>query len=158
MHVIHTLSPLYDESSRILILGSMPSVVSRHKKSYYAHPQNQFWKLLADVYGEEIVDKEEFLRKHHIALWDVVKSCDIEGSKDSSIRNVECNDINLILKQTRITRIFVTGKKAHQLYQKYIQKKTNIDAIYLPSPSPMYQVMKYEEKLKFYQQIRDSSD
>ena len=156
MHVNHTIPPIYDVSSNILILGSMPSVVSRNKKSYYAHPQNQFWKLLADVYEENILNKEEFLHRHHIALWDVVKSCEIEGSKDSSIRNVECNDIVWLLKQTKIKRIFITGKKAYQLYQKYIRNETNIDAVYLPSPSPIYQMMKYGEKLNLYKQIRDS--
>lgn len=154
MHVIHTLAPFYDENSEILILGSMPSVESRKQNFYYAHPQNQFWRLLADVYEEEILDKQQFLIKHHIALFDVIQSCDIDGSKDSSIRNVIINDIASLVKNTKITKIFITGKKAYDLYQKYLKDVVGIDAIYLPSSSPLYQAMKYKDKLAIYRKIR----
>lgn len=155
MHIVHPLEPFYDENSEILILGSMPSVESRKQNFYYAHPQNQFWRLLADVYDEKIIDKEEFLRKHHIALFDVIQSCDIEGSKDSSIRNVVVNDIASLVNKTKITKIFTTGKKAYDLYQRYLKDSVGIDAIYLPSSSPLYQVMKYEDKLVIYRKIRE---
>lgn len=153
MHVNHTLEPFYDKDSEILILGSIPSVVSRKQNFYYAHPQNQFWKILSDIYDEEIIDKKDFLHRHHIALFDVIASCDIEGSKDSTICNVVCNDIASLVKQTKIKKIFTTGKKAYDLYCKYIKESVGIEAIYLPSSSPLYQVMKYEDKVKAYKQI-----
>lgn len=138
--VEHTLDPIYDENSQILILGTMPSVKSREKMFYYAHPQNRFFKVLSTIFKEEISeDKEEkkaFLLRHHIALFDVLKSCEIDGSKDSSIKNIQVNDFTEILSHSRIQTIFTTGKKAYDLYQKYCYPVTNIKAIYLPSTSP----------------------
>lgn len=155
MLVYHTLDPFYDKDSTVLILGSMPSVESRKQNFYYAHPNNQFWRLLADVYEEDISDKKEFLREHHIALYDVIESCEIEGSKDSSIQNVVVNDIASLVSKTKITKIFTNGKKAYHLYCKYLEETVGIAAVYLPSSSPLYQKMKYEEKLSIYKQIRD---
>lgn len=152
---IHPLNPIYDESSKILILGSFPSVQSRNKQFYYAHPQNQFWSLLSDVFHESIINKIEFLKRHHIALWDVIKSCEIRSSADSSIKNVEVNDIEKIIQQSNISSIFVTGKKAHQLYQKHLENKIKIKAIYLPSPSPLYASISYQDKLKEYLKIKE---
>lgn len=138
----HELEPFFNNDSEILILGSLPSVKSRIKKFYYAHPQNRFWKTLAKIYNEKtpetIEEKKDFLIKHKIALWDVIKSCDITGSSDSSIKNVIPNDINDILNKTCITKIFTTGNKAFQLYNKYCLKSTNIKAIKLPSTSPAH--------------------
>ena len=96
-HVEHTFGPVYDSESRILILGSFPSVKSREISFYYGHPQNRFWKLLSLLFNEEIKDKKTFLLKHHIALFDVIESCDIIGSSDTSIRNVKPNDLSLML-------------------------------------------------------------
>lgn len=137
--VYHTLEPIYDENSEILILGSMPSVKSREIGFYYAHPQNRFFKVLASVYHEQLpITKEEkiqLLKKHHIALFDVLKSCEIDGSKDSSIENIEVNDLKPILKNSKITKIYTTGKKAYELYEQYCYSKIGIHAIYLPSTS-----------------------
>lgn len=137
--VYHTLDPIYDKNSEVLILGSMPSVKSREIGFYYAHPQNRFFKVLSSVYGEELPitkeDKIQFLKKHHIALFDVLKSCEIDGSKDSSIQNIEVNDLGPILKNSKITKIYTTGKKAYELYEQYCYPKTGIHAIYLPSTS-----------------------
>lgn len=137
--VYHTLEPIYDENSEILILGSIPSVKSREIGFYYAHPQNRFFKVLAGVYGEEIPntieDKIACLKKHHIALFDVLKSCEIDGSKDSSIQNIEVNDFDPILKNSKISKIYTTGKKAYELYEQYCYAKTGIHAVYLPSTS-----------------------
>lgn len=159
--VYHTLEPIYDENSEILILGSMPSVKSREIGFYYAHPQNRFFKVLSSIYNEELpVTKQEkiaFLKKHHIALFDVLKSCEIDGSKDSSIQNVEVNDFEIILKNSKITKIYTTGKKAYELYQQYCYPKTGIEAIYLPSTS-MANSGNYtlEDLIKIYQVIKKS--
>lgn len=119
MKVIHPLEPIYDNKSKVLILGSMPSVKSREVGFYYGHPKNRFWKTLEKVYNEKIgekkEEKKEFLKRHHIALFDVLKSCDINSSKDQSIKNPIANDFTEILKNTKIKVIFTTGKKAYQL-------------------------------------------
>ncbi len=155
MKVYHTLEPIYNQNSKVLILGSMPSVKSREENFYYAHPRNRFWKTLAKVYNEEITDKKEFLLKHKIALFDVIKECDIEASSDSTIKNVVPNDLSEILKNSKIEAIFTTGTKAYTLYQKYIFPKTNIKAIPLPSTSPANSKKDIEEILvKAYSEIK----
>ncbi len=156
--VFHTIDPIYDKNSKILILGSFPSVKSRKENFYYAHPQNQFWNILSDVFNEKIVDKREFLIRHNIALWDVVKSCTIDKSKDSSIKNVVVNDILSIVDATNIKHIFTVGKKAYQLYNKYLKDKVLIDAIYLPSTSPIYAFLSYHDKLNEYLIIKEILD
>ncbi len=155
--VFHTFSPIFDENSEILILGSMPSVASRENGFYYGHPRNRFWKILSDIYCVDLTTKEDrvaFLHKKHIALWDVIASCDIEGSRDHTICNVVCNDICGLLKKTKIKFIFSTGKKATLLYNRYIYPQTKIKTIYLPSSSPANQSIKYEEILESYQQLK----
>lgn len=134
--VQHTLAPIYNKDSKILILGTMPSPKSRELGFYYSHPQNRFWKIMMALYEENIEDKEEFLLRHHIALWDVLKSCEIKGADDNSITNIEVNDIMGLLKKTGITHIYTTGLKATQLYKKYCLKDVGIESIYLPSTSP----------------------
>ncbi len=140
MYVTHPLQPIYNQESKVLILGSIPSLKSREELFYYAHPKNRFWSTLEKVYEEKIgnttEDKIQFLLKHHIALFDVVKSCDIESSKDQSIKNVVPNDFSEIFACTDIKMIFCTGKKAYQLYQKYSYPITKREAILLPSTSP----------------------
>ncbi len=139
-HITHPIPPFYDKNSLILILGSFPSVKSREQKFFYGHPQNRFWKVLSSVFDsdrpETLPDKKAFLRKYHVALWDVIESCDIEGSSDSSIENVVTNDISVILKQAGIRGVFVNGKTAEKYYKKYIEPKTGIKAVCLPSTSP----------------------
>lgn len=138
--VNHTFPAFYCDDSEILILGSMPSRKSRELGFYYMHPKNRFWEILSLVFDEEIKDdivsKKEFLKNNRIALWDVIESCDIVGSSDSSIKNIVVNDINKLLKNTNIKKVYTTGKKAYELYQKYCFKDTMIEAIYLPSTSP----------------------
>ena len=163
MQVFHTLDAIYDENSKVLILGSIPSVKSRELGFYYAHPKNRFWKTLSLVYNEEIKDtkedKIEFLKKHHIALFDVLKSCDIASSSDASIKNPVPNDFTPILEKAQIKAIFTTGTKAYQLYQKYCYKNTNIEAILLPSTSPANCQKGIEEKLiSSYSRIREYTD
>ena len=136
----HTIGNLYNENSRILILGSFPSVKSREQGFFYGHPQNRFWKVLSTVLNQplptSIDEKKEFILNNKIALWDVIASCEIKGSSDSSIKNVVPNNINEILNNSKVKTIFTNGKLAHNLYNKYIFEKTNIAAISLPSTSP----------------------
>lgn len=151
MKVIHPLNPIYDNNSKVLILGTMPSVKSREESFYYANPKNRFWSTLSKVYNEEIGDSKEdkinFLLKHNIALFDVLKSCDISSSSDSSIKNPIPNDLSEILNNSNIKVIFTTGKKTYTLYMKLIYPLTNIEAICLPSPSPANCPRGIEEKL-----------
>ena len=134
------IPPIYDENSKILILGSFPSVKSRENQFFYHHPQNRFWKVMASIFNEDIPatieDKKSLLIRNKVALWDVIKSCEIEGSSDSSIRNVVPNDINLILEKSNIQQIFCNGNKSYSLYKKYLEKDTGIKSISLPSTSP----------------------
>lgn len=139
MRVNHEFGPYINKDSRVLILGSIPSLKSREYGFYYMHKQNRFWKVISDIFDDEfpdsLSDKKEFLRKNKIALWDVLESCDIEGSSDSSIKNPKVNDIKSLILGTDIKYIFVTGKKALDLYNKYCFKSVGIEAIYLPSTS-----------------------
>ena len=139
-HIIHPFPPFYDARSRILILGSFPSVKSREQMFFYGHPQNRFWKVVAAVFEDEvpasIPEKKEFLTKHHIALWDVIASCDIKGSSDASIENVSANDLSIILGTANIRGIFVNGRTAEKYYRKYIERRTGMKAVCLPSTSP----------------------
>lgn len=139
-HISHTFMPVYDENSKLLILGSFPSVKSRKQGFYYGHPQNRFWKVLAAVCGcavpQTIEEKKALLLANHIAIWDVIDSCDIIGSSDSSIKNVVPADIAGILPKTKITRIFANGKTAGKLYNKFVRESTGMEAVVLPSTSP----------------------
>lgn len=154
---IHEFEPVYGKDSKILILGSFPSVKSREMKFYYGHPKNRFWKLLAILYREKepclILEKKEFLKRHKIALWDVIESCDITGSGDSSIRNVTVNDIGRILKESEIQNIYANGKKAEQLYQKYIEPVTGRKIVGLPSTSPANAAFSIERLAENWKQI-----
>ena len=138
--VVHNIPPLYNQNSEILILGSFPSVKSREAQFFYGHPQNRFWCVLAAVLGCEvpktIAEKQEMLLSHHIAIWDVIASCEIVGSSDSSIKNAVPNDISVVLNGSRVKRIFVNGKTAEKYYNKYIFPKIKIAATALPSTSP----------------------
>ena len=137
---IHPFEPVYDSNSRILILGTFPSVKSREVQFYYGHPRNRFWKTLAAVLQDEIPqtveEKIRFLKTHHIALWDTCAACDIDGSADATIRRTVPNDIRPILEHTDIRAIFCGGKTAGGLYEKHIFPLTGIPAIVLPSTSP----------------------
>ena len=138
--VKHPFPPLYDENSQILILGSFPSVKSREVKFFYGHPQNRFWKVVADVFDEKIPetieDKKSLILKNHLALWDVISECEITGSSDASIKNAKANDISIVLKDSSIKKIIVNGKTAERLYIKYIEPITGIKAVVMPSTSP----------------------
>ncbi len=148
----HPFPPIIDKSSKILILGTFPSIKSFENSFYYGHPQNQFWKILAKIHDEElpttINEKKEFLKKHHIALWDMVKGCKRENSLDSSLKNIEINDIEgLLQKFPNIEAIFFTGKKAQKLYESNFNH-LKIPTFYLPSPSPAFRNLTLDEKIE----------
>lgn len=131
---------MYDKDSRILILGSFPSVKSREQQFFYGHKQNRFWRVLAQVFDcavpESIEQKREMLLTHHVAVWDVIASCEIAGSSDASIRDVIPNDLSVILLQADIQAIYTNGGKAQELYRKYIFPVNGREAVSLPSTSP----------------------
>ena len=139
-HIVHSFEPVYDKDSEILILGTLPSVKSRENNFYYGHKQNRFWKVLAthlkEPVPETIEEKKAMLLAHRVALWDVIQSCDIKGSSDSSIKNVQPTDIGMILEKTNVTQIYANGNKAGQLYKRYQFPVTGIEATVLPSTSP----------------------
>ena len=139
-HVTHTFEPVFNKESKILILGSFPSVKSRENNFYYGHPQNRFWKVLAKVFEvnvpQTIGEKKAFLLENHIAVWDVIESCTIIGASDTSIRDVVVNDFSRVLANSSIEVIYVNGTKAYDLYQKYAKKQNGIPVVKLPSTSP----------------------
>ena len=148
----HPFEALFDKNSKILILGSFPSVKSREQKFFYGHPQNRFWKVIAAIFREEvpqnIQEKKKLLIKNNIALWDVIASCEIIGSSDSSITNAVPNDLSPIFKTAKIEKVFCNGTKSFELYQKYIFPKNNIKAEKLPSTSPANAAYNLEKLIK----------
>ncbi len=153
--VNHPLKPIYNKNSRILILGTMPSVKSREKNFYYAHPKNRFWLILEILFHEKILNKEEFLLNHGIALWDVLATCTIEGSNDASIKNALPNDLIKIIKASQINIIFTTGKTAFKYYNKFFKDTIHLPVICLPSTSPANCKIKIEELIKEYEIIKN---
>ena len=154
--VFHELEPIYDKNSEILILGSFPSVKSRENHFYYGHPQNRFWRILEHLFDVKFIDiesKKKFLYEHHIALWDVIESCEIEGSSDASITNVKINDIKKIIDESQIKKIYVNGKKAEELYNKYVFNQVNISCIVLPSTSPANASYTFDKLIKKWEVI-----
>ena len=138
--VTHPIAPVFDENSRILILGSFPSVKSREAAFFYGHPQNRFWKVVSGVLGcdcpQTIEEKRTMLLAHHIALWDVIASCRIEGSSDSSIRDAVPTDLSVLLAHAPIRAVFCNGQTAFRLYARYQEQEIGLPATLLPSTSP----------------------
>ncbi|MBQ6152660.1 MAG: DNA-deoxyinosine glycosylase [Ruminococcus sp.] len=158
--IIHPIPPLFDENCEILILGSFPSVKSREAMFFYGHPQNRFWKLIALLFEEEtpvtVEEKKRLALSHHIAMWDSIHSCEIIGSSDSSIKNVVPNDLSLILKSSKVDRIFCNGALSHRMYMKYIFPTTGIKAHKLPSTSPANAAYSLERLEKEWQIIKQT--
>ncbi len=159
--IVHPIPPVYDENSKVLILGSFPSVKSREAQFFYGHAQNRFWKLMASIFDEDIPwtvdEKREFLLRNNIAVWDVIKSCDITGSSDASIKNVVPNDLSIILNNAEIRNIYVNGKTAYKYYEKYTKPIINRDAICLPSTSPANAAWNIERLKKEWGVVRDGA-
>ena len=158
----HPFGPLFSEKSRVLILGSFPSVKSREQNFFYGHPQNRFWKVIAAVTGQPVPktidEKRQLILTQRLALWDSIASCEITGSSDASIRNVQVNDLSIILDQCDIRQIFCNGKKSHELYHKYIEKETGRPAACLPSTSPANAQWSLEKLIEAWSVIRLQQD
>ena len=157
-HVSHDFEPVFDENSKVLILGTFPSVKSRENQFYYGYPQNRFWKVIAGLTESEvpqtIEEKKKLLLEHGIAIWDVIESCDIIGSSDSSIKNVVPADIERVVANSKIQNIYANGGTAKKLYEKYSQKKTGREIIGLPSTSPANAAYSLERLLECWQEVK----
>ena len=155
---LHPISPVYDRDSKILILGSFPSVKSREEGFFYGHAQNRFWKVTSAVLGcktpQTVCEKREFLLANSIAVWDVIGSCDIVGSADSTIKNVTPNDIAMILEIAEIKQIFVNGKTAYRYYNEYIKDRVGREAVCLPSTSPANAAWTFERLVQSWSIIK----
>lgn len=151
-HVVHTFGPLYNEGSKILILGSIPSPASREAGFYYGHPRNRFWQMLAELYGmplpESIEEKKALVLSHGLALWDVIEECDIIGAADSSVKNAVPTDIPALLEQTQIRMILCNGALSKKIYDQYQLPQTGIPAQKMPSTSPANAVWSLERLKK----------
>ena len=159
MKEYHFIEPIYDKDSKILILGSFPSVKSREANFFYHHPQNRFWRVLAAVYQdtvpEEIADKKAFLKRHQIALWDVIASCNIKGSSDSSISDVEVNDLNMIIANSSVKHIYTNGNLADKLYHRYFDAIIDLPVTKLPSTSPANAAYSLDKLLIYWRVINE---
>ncbi|MBQ6825087.1 MAG: DNA-deoxyinosine glycosylase [Clostridia bacterium] len=159
--IIHPIKPLYSQNSEILILGSFPSIKSREQMFYYSHPQNRFWRVLAAIFElpipETIDEKRELILSHNLALWDVLASCEISGSADSSIKNAIANDLSEILNNSKVKKIFVNGKTAEKYYIKYLEPKYKIKAICLPSTSPANATYSLDKLINEWNIIKNSN-
>ena len=158
-HVVHGFGPVWDEASQVLVLGSMPSPKSREQGFYYMHPRNRFWPVMAAVFGgdpgREPATRAAFALNHHVALWDVLASCDISGASDGSIRNPEPNDISMILRGAPIRLVMTTGSKAGQLYVKLVEpglKRLGIDVemMTVASTSPANAAKSLDDLVSIY--------
>lgn len=160
--IIHPIPPLYSSDSRILILGSFPSVKSREAAFFYGHPQNRFWRIAAALFEEElpqtVEEKHALLVRNHIAAWDVIHSCTIKGASDSSITDVVVNDLRPILEAADIRQIFVNGKTAYRYYRKYTEPVIGRPAICLPSTSPANAAFSLDRLMEAWKVIREYAE
>ena len=155
----HPIPPFYDVNSKILILGSFPSVKSREQMFFYGHPQNRFWKVIAAVFDQDVpitlTEKKDFLKRNNIAMWDVIGACEIEGSADSTIKDVVPNDLSLIFDTADIRAIFVNGRTAEKYYNRYTKDVTVRQAYCLPSTSPANAAWSLEKLTDSWSVIRE---
>lgn len=156
---IHEIEPVFDERSRVLLLGTFPSPKSREVGFFYGHPHNRMWKVLACVYGEDVPqtveERRAFLLRNGIAMWDVLASCAIRGASDASIRDAVPNDLSRILDVAPIERIFATGAKAHELYRRYLEPVYGRECMRLPSTSPANAATSLEQLIEAYGVLRE---
>ena len=160
--VIHTLDPVFDSNSRVLILGTMPSPKSREQHFYYANPRNRFWRVMERLFSlkdqalSENKVRCEFLLAHRIALWDVLHACEITGASDASIANPQPNDLVRIVSQAPIAQIFTTGTTAYHLYRNLCEQQVGMSATSLPSTSPANARMRLDDLVEAYRPIVDA--
>ena len=157
-HIIHPFEALYDEDSRILVLGSFPSVKSREQKFFYGHPQNRFWQVTAAVFEDDVPEtierKKQFLHRHHVAAWDVIDGCDIKGPGHSSIKNAVPTDLQKIIRNSRVSAVFCNGKTSGRMYEKYHEPVLKMKAQILPSTSPANAAWTLERLIEVWRKIR----
>ena len=157
----HPIEPIFDQNSKVLILGSFPSVKSREAHFFYAHPQNRFWRVLAAVFEckvpATVEEKRQFLLAHGIALWDVIASCELTGSSDATIKNVTVNEPEQILHVAQIQKIFVNGKTAEKYYNRYLKSVLHREAVCLPSTSPANAGWSLERLITAWHAVREIS-
>lgn len=157
---VHPVEPLFNENSRVLILGTFPSPKSREGKFFYHHPQNRFWKVMAALTGspvpETIEEKKELILSNGFAVWDVVKSCRVTGASDSSIKDVVPTDLSIILDHAPIEKIYANGGTAYKLYMKYSYPKTGRPIEKLPSTSPANAAWSLERLIEAWSVILES--
>ena len=157
----HTIEPVFDERSRVLILGTFPSPKSREVGFFYGHPQNRMWRVLAAVMGEErvpqtVAERTAFLLRNRIAMWDTIARCTIEGASDASIRDAVPNDLARILNAAPIGAVFTTGVKAHELYVRYQLRQTGIPDVRLPSTSAANATWTLARLIEAYQAVAEA--
>ena len=161
-HVENVLPPVIDRESRVLLLGSMPSPKSRAIGFYFGNPQNRFWRVMAGLWGENLPDtideKRDFCHRHHIALCDVLASCDIVGASDASIENPVPNAIDMLLAQADIVRIFTLGGAATRLYRRFILPDSKIASVPLPSTSPAHACMTLDDLIEAFSEVKEAAD
>ena len=159
MSITHPFPPLFDGQSRTLILGSFPSVKSREAMFFYGHPQNRFWRVVSELFGEAlpltVEEKSAMILRNRLALWDSIHSCTVIGSSDSSIKDVVPNDLSVILNGSSVERIFCNGALSHKLYMKYIFPQTGIETVKLPSTSPANAAFSLERLIEAWSVIRE---
>jgi len=160
MQKISSFPPIINNESKILILGSIPGVKSLEMQQYYAHPQNKFWKIICEIFNEKFTtdytERIKILEKYHVALWDVIDTCERKGSLDSEIRNEEANKIGELLHNyPNIKAIFCNGQKSHKNLLKILPKDFHLPIIVFPSTSPAHASLRYEEKLLSWQKIKN---
>ena len=160
--ILHPFGPLFNPESRILILGSFPSVKSREQNFFYGHPQNRFWKVIAALFDRPVPatvpEKKELILGHGLALWDSIASCVITGSSDASIRDVRANDLRIILDSCPIERIYCNGRKSHEMYNRYILPELEREAFCLPSTSPANAQWSLEKLTAAWAVIKENPD
>lgn len=158
--IVHPFDPVFDGNSKVLILGSFPSVKSRENEFYYGHERNRFWRVISALFSEHLPEtveqKKSLLLRHNIALWDTAASCTVHASSDSSIRNVAANDIKSLLDKTNIARIYANGKTAAQLYNKLVLPSTAVEIVALPSTSPANAAFTLEKLIECWRVIAQS--
>jgi len=161
-HIVHPIPPLYDENCRVLILGSFPSVKSREAMFFYGHPQNRFWPLMARLFGTPVPgtigEKKALMLSHHIALWDTIFRCDIQGSSDASIRNAVPTDLVPILAAAPIGRIFCNGSTSFRLFEKYQRPLLGREASLLPSTSPANAKFRPDDLAAAWAVVREAAE
>lgn len=154
--IVHPLRPIVYPDSRVLILGSFPSVISRQKEFYYANPANRFWPVLEAVFGDSAADRTAFCQRHHLALWDVIASCRLHGSSDASITDVEVNPIAQLVQQVPVVCIATTGNKAARLYEEHFSLA--LPHLALPSTSSANARLRFEDLVQAYQILKSYAE